>query len=758
MTNNIDRRKQPILRILTVGLFLLLICIAVCGVLVALLKKTYSNQMINDFHEQHISYGEKLNSDINDLVGSVTKTAETLENAGNEFSEELIYASLDANNNKEQLVSVAFVTMYNAVYCNDRTIKTEDYIKLAGTEVDVKLYDKSDDMVHSMVVTGSDEETKMLVSYTPVYRNKSFKGFVVATINLQDVFDSSWFDYFTSMGECDLVDTKGDILALSGVTHISKNVGGNLFKNLLAYTHKGKSTLRTIKGAIADGKGGNQILKTKNGYSLLVSVTPIESVNKVYFVSCFDDNVVDDRIQPLIFRCAVACMIICFIMIIIIIYVWSTSKNANITIEKLAFDDPITHGKNINYFKDFVSNTMAVFKETPFVIYRYDIVNFRYINEAYGHERADSLLGACIRAFEEIFSEKELCVRMDADQFLALIDNNQNVTNNLKKYNAKVNESARGLGIKFPIKFKMGIYQIRKHDHEVDRMIDRANVARKTLSGDEKEATAIYSDKIVNDMRKVERIESEMQRALATEEFKLNLQPKFDIITNSICGAEALVRWKRNDGTVVYPDEFIPVFENNGFIEKLDFYMLEKVCEYLRKMIDEGKTIYPVSVNQSRVLFHSQDYVANVDKILKKYDIPKGYVELEVTETVFENERELMVNTMSQLKASGVRFAMDDFGSGYSSLNMLKDIPFDIIKLDREFFSESVTSQKSLWILQKIIEMINLLGLELVCEGVENEQQRDLLKQIGCRIVQGYLYSKPIELEEFVSKYNTARY
>jgi diguanylate cyclase (GGDEF)-like protein len=433
------------------------------------------------------------------------------------------------------------------------------------------------------------------------------------------------------------------------------------------------------------------------------------------------------------------------LMISIILFVWSSAKNANMAIEKMAYEDSVTKGKNINYFKEFSNYVMSVYKETPFVIYRFDISNFRYINEAYGHKRADEVLSACINIFADIFSDKELCVRMNADQFLAIIVND--------KYVQQKMEQARGYGIKYPIKFKTGIYQIRKHDHDIDIMIDHANVARKSLSGDEKDSTMVYSEKIVNDMRKIDKIESEMQHALASGEFKVYIQPKWDIGSNTICGGEALVRWIKPDGTMVYPDEFIPIFENNGFIEKLDFFMLERVCESMRQAMNERRAIYPISVNQSRVFLHSPDYVDNVTKIVKNYDIPAGYVELEITETVFDDEKNQMINTLNMLRKVGLRFAMDDFGSGYSSLNILKEIPFDIIKIDKEFFSESVTGDNTRWILQKIIEMVNGLGKELVCEGVETKEQSDMLSGMGCRVVQGYYYSKPIELQTYIDTY-----
>lgn len=396
---------------------------------------------------------------------------------------------------------------------------------------------------------------------------------------------------------------------------------------------------------------------------------------------------------------------------------------------------------------------IAANREIPYIVQRFDICNFRYINEAYGHNKADDILRACIDNLKGIFDDRELCVRMDSDQFVTLNINDSQIEQKRADYVESINEYARGIGVKYPIRLKFGVYQIRKQDTDIDLIIDRANVARKSLYGDEAKLIAYYSDALVQDMRKVDKIESEMTRALETGEFKVYLQPKWDIVNNRLHGAEALVRWIKKDGSVVFPGSFIPVFERNGFIEKLDFYMLESICREIRKRMDKGLKICPISINQSRLLLHNPEYINNVAKVLKTYSIPRQYVELELTETVFFDDRNKMIDTMNRLKRQELKLSMDDFGSGYSSLNLLKDIPLDYLKIDREFFSEAITSETSTLILQKIVEMAEGLGMEAVCEGVETEEQIDILRRIGCRLVQGFYYSKPIPLEDFMDKY-----
>ena len=388
-----------------------------------------------------------------------------------------------------------------------------------------------------------------------------------------------------------------------------------------------------------------------------------------------------------------------------------------------------------------------------FSVHRFDISNFRYINEAYGHEKADLLLKVITEEAESIFSSNEICVRMNADQFVLLTKNTLDLEERLFVFTDKVNARALDIGIRYPIKFKRGVYKVQDTSEDISIVIDKANAARKELNGEEKESVAVYSDKMVKDMRKVDMIESTMERALFNGEFKLFVQPKWDISENHLYGGEALVRWIRDDGTMVYPSDFIPVFEKNGFIEQLDMYMLESSCQLIRQLVDAGKPVYPISVNQSRVLLHNPQYLEKVKEVLQRYDIPKRSIELEVTETVLFMDQGKMLSIMNNLKAEDIPLSMDDFGSGYSSLNMLKDFPFDVLKIDKEFFSESITSEASILILTKIVEMAHGLGIKVICEGVETKDQVEMLRKIGVRYVQGYYYSRPIPGARFLEQF-----
>ena len=231
------------------------------------------------------------------------------------------------------------------------------------------------------------------------------------------------------------------------------------------------------------------------------------------------------------------------------------------------------------------------------------------------------------------------------------------------------------------------------------------------------------------------------------------MQQKYNIEKNEVCGAEALIRWIKPDGSFILPNEFIPLFEKNGFIEHLDYFVLETICAKQKELLEQGKIPVPISVNQSKVLLNNSDYVRNVERIFNRYKIPKELVILELTESVFLNDEDSIEQFDKELNKLGISMSMDDFGKGYSSLNLLKNLSFDILKIDRGFISDSLTSEKSRWILRKIIEMAYGLGMSIVCEGIETKEQLENVRKMGGFIIQGFYFGKPIPMEEFIKEY-----
>ncbi|MCQ2522594.1 MAG: GGDEF domain-containing protein [Lachnospiraceae bacterium] len=753
-----DARHRHTIRNISVGAVLVTIALIICIYQVSILRGTYATRLSDEFQAHHENAAASLDSMISYQTGLLEVCARNLADDGVPSENAKVQSIIKEYSSIEGIETLAFVSLNGDCYANDRLYLASS----VKDEVDA-LMAKVDGSKNSTVFMTQDSfETKLwsdherrIIICTPVLVSGSINGYVVGTIQLGGLLDRTNFSYQNDMGECYIVDDDGFIAARSADALMMPEE--NEFDiGLLAYSDgkdESKRLAQQIITARNSGEAGFVSIVTSKGDNVQVSYCMLHAVDNAMIISCYNDNIVDDLVQPLIFKNVLSCAIVIVLMIAIVVFVWASSKRSGAMIEKLAYEDPVTKGRNVNYFKEFANMVLAIYGESSFMIYRFDIANFRYINEVYGHYRADKILKTVIKAFDDNFTNRELCVRMNADQYLAIVVNDGSLRERMDHFKDEVNAMVKSDGIKYPIRFKMGECQFSKHDHDIDIVIDHANVARKTLGKEDTGESAKYTGKVVDEMNRIESIEQRQETALAHKEFKVFLQPKWDIFEDHVVGAEALVRWTRNDGRIMNPEDFVPIFEKNGFIERLDFHMLDEVCRIMRETVDKGGIVYPISVNQSRLLLHSPDYVDNVVKIMNKYNIPPGAIELEITETVFEEDRAEMIRIMNELRSHGLKLAMDDFGSGYSSLNMLKDIPFDVLKIDRDFFSQTVNGEKSRWILQKIIEMSDGLGMDVVCEGVETAEQVEVLKYLKCHTVQGYYYAKPMPAADYMDKY-----
>lgn len=272
-------------------------------------------------------------------------------------------------------------------------------------------------------------------------------------------------------------------------------------------------------------------------------------------------------------------------------------------------------------------------------------------------------------------------------------------------------------------------------------------MARKAAKNSILSNILFYKEQFKDSLYNRKFIEENMQSAITERQFQMYLQPKYSISQNAIIGAEALVRWKHPERGMIYPDQFIPIIEENGFVKKVDYYIWGEVCHFIKQCRTDGIASCPVSVNVSRIhLGNGDECIQVLSELVERNDIPKSLLELEITETA--NDRQISEQAM-QLKTEGFTLLMDDFGSGYSSLNILLETPFDLIKLDKKFIENMMVSDKGKLILEQIVSMADKLDLGLLAEGVETKEQVDLLQSIGCDQVQGYYYAKPMPAEEF---------
>lgn len=374
---------------------------------------------------------------------------------------------------------------------------------------------------------------------------------------------------------------------------------------------------------------------------------------------------------------------------------------------------------------------------------QFDVEQFKIINENYGVDTGDDLLQFFNDSLALICTDEQPFCRLTADVYMVVTVFPDREW--LLEFIHKIESMLCGYkGMEYRLVF--GVCIVEDRSAHTRRHGDNASLARQLIKGNALENINFFESSMKSKLQQKKSIEDDMHNALLNKEFVMFLQPKHSISSGRIIGAEALVRWFHPVHGVISPGEFIPVFEKNGFILKLDCFIWEEACKKIRNWIDEGVTPVPISVNISREYVHSFDVIGKLKELIAKYDIPMKLLELEITESVDGNGVEDIVGEM---KKAGFTMLMDDFGSGYSSLNMLKSTPFDVVKIDRGFLEEFMDSDRGRKIIQHTISMSRDIGLDIIAEGVETVEQAEFLSDCGCDAAQGFYYSKPLPVEEF---------
>lgn len=409
--------------------------------------------------------------------------------------------------------------------------------------------------------------------------------------------------------------------------------------------------------------------------------------------------------------------------------------------------DSVTGLLNKEGFYIKAQNFLDEKKDRQFVLLCVDTVNFKVINQFYGYQNGDKVLNFIADILRDLFKEDCLLARFSGDRFQALVPK--------EKYNEpyiekRISALKKNSPIAMEMSIQFGVYYIKDRKSSIAAMCDWSKMALEPIKGRYKQYYSTFTDDMLNLLNKEQLIVSEMEEAVSSKQFIVYYQPKWDIHSEKMIGGEALVRWIHPKHGFMSPGDFIPIFEKNGFITKLDMYVWEEVCRQLREWIDEGLNVVPLSVNVSRNDIYSGRLVENLNNLVNKYNLSSDMIHLEITETSYAKNQSQLADTTRNLSANGFIIEMDDFGSGYSSLNMLSEVPVDILKLDLLFLNKrTADSKNNKSIMKLIVNIANEMDLDLIAEGVETEKDVNNLKEIGCQKAQGYFYAKPMKACEF---------
>ncbi len=482
-----------------------------------------------------------------------------------------------------------------------------------------------------------------------------------------------------------------------------------------------------------------------------IDVELLERTIREYILTDHKPVSLEDYIEANLSTTAVLIISVLLVAVTCLCVVILIVQNKSRKIYRMLYHDDITEGISYRKFEEEVAEIIGDQKEKYDIIF-VDINSFKYINDVFGYEVGNKVL-CTVEKFIETLTNGFPYARMYSDHFVAIRPHAAK-RDLMKLLDDRLSQFAEQCSEEYPdfnIFLKMGIYTWNGENlSDIRQYVNLANYAADGITNMSSSNYCFYTMEMHDKVLSRQEIEKDMHRAMNEGEFIAFYQPKYDIITNEIIGAEALVRWMHKEKGMISPGKFIPIFEENGFVGEVDFCILRQVCALLAERIEKGEKLYPISCNFYRGHFKQSDFVERLVEVVEEYKVPPQYIEIEITETVAADDFKMLVRTAIELKEKGFRISIDDFGSGYSSIQLLYKLPIDVLKLDRVFVVEQECNKKEEDINRSIIHICHNHDIKIVCEGVETLEQRDYVQSYGCRFVQGFLYSKPVPKETFL--------
>lgn len=405
--------------------------------------------------------------------------------------------------------------------------------------------------------------------------------------------------------------------------------------------------------------------------------------------------------------------------------------------------DRLTGVYSREYFYQKVQERLAENPTVPYAIVCSNVENFKVYNDIFGTKAGDQVLRRIAEASRDMTGENGLCARYGADRFLYLLRQDE-----LHDWLRQDGAPAKIANVK-NIVLKWGVYKITDRTVPVEKMCDRAFLVADSIKGHYNQWVAVYDDVLRDKLLREQAITESMETALTEGQFAVYLQPKYWLRDDTLAGAEALARWIHPELGFLSPAEFIPLFEKNGFITRLDRFVWEQTCKLLRSWREQGYPALPVSVNVSRADVYQEDLPETLSNLVKQYGIEPRQLHLELTESAYTENPNQIVAMVDELRRRGFVIEMDDFGSGYSSLNMLNQVRFDILKLDMKFIQTETAKPGEMSLMRFVVKLAKWMNLSIVAEGAETKAQVERLREVGCDYAQGYFFSRPLPIEKY---------
>lgn len=550
-------------------------------------------------------------------------------------------------------------------------------------------------------------------------------------------------DSFDGQGYSCIIDENANIIAAIGNDELQ--VSSNLLDNILCNYTDNDRAINDLNRCISQNTTGNGTfhLSTGNNFYSCVPVNLMDDTITWHIITIIPDEVLGQRVEPILRVQYITSVLIILVVLIGSLCIILIIKEQHTQLMQFAYEDPVTHGNNYSKFR------MEIEKLTNLNGYLVDmsIANFNNISIVAGHEASDTMINDTYNIIRSLTGKDDLVCHMRDDSFLMFIAGTDEAVllDKIEHISKQIAAKAKNLKV-YGIQAKYGVYKLTESE-TLDSAYSKARIAKEFANTDTHRNYAVYDEIDRVKMQHEKQLEERFQTAIDNNEFEVWYQPKFSASDCTIDGAEALVRWRNPDGSMISPGEFIPLFEKNGMIMKLDEYMFHTVCHQQKAWLNAGFDVLPVSINLSRASLYSTDVHKHYSHIIQEYGIAPEYIQLEITESVMEKGADICV-LLNKFRKMGIKILMDDFGTGYSSFATLSTQCFDTLKLDKSLI-DHIGNKDGETMLYHIIRMGQQMRLHITAEGVEYKDQLTFLQNLKCDDIQGFYFSKPLPAAEY---------
>ncbi len=578
---------------------------------------------------------------------------------------------------------------------------------------------------------------EVFVMSVPVMYQDKVIGTVQHVYSHHEMFRMASPSLFSSQGFIHIINREGYVI-LHTVHEGCIGQSDNYYRDLVSAGNE-KASLQLMKDIQGQRSGFMETMM--EGEKYFAAYTPIDKAHDWFLITSVPYMTVSPNGNTVInlFYFILLMVVLIFSSSITYFLWYKNRQRANL--ERIAFVDTITGGNTYNKFVVDATEAMQSAPGTNFYIMKFDIDNFKYVNKFYGFEFGDRLLRHISEAVTGKLLPGEVLARISSDHFVVLLLNAEE--KRLKELFASIKYDD------LILYFSAGVYGVTDRNEGINLMLDKAGTAAQAVKGICARCISYYNEEFDLANMRNEQLKRAVLQAIANREFVPYIQPKVNVNTGEVVGGEALARWCREDGSLVSPATFIPMCEQTGVIVDIDMMIYEKVLRFLKAQLDAGVPCVPISVNFSRLQLLNRDFLKRITGKLKEYGVPANLVEIELTESAIFDNIDNIVAFTEEMHEHGFTIAMDDFGSGYSSLNMLKDVPIDVLKIDRGFLLEAQDNERRNIIFASIVDMAHQLDICVVVEGVEFIENVELMKRCGCTIAQGFYFARPMPEGDF---------